>query len=293
VKLFLQQLVNGLGVGAQYALWTVGYGLVYQVLGLMHFAHGDTLIFATFVCFTLVASGVPFLLAGLVAIAVAAVLSVAIERTVYRPLIRRGEAFLAFVAALAAAFVIRNAVQLIWGNRTRVFPHDLLPQRTFEVAGIRFSSMPLLNLACALLIVACFQQYLKRTRSGQAIVAVSQDREAAAMVGIGVNRTVALVYALSGAIGMVGLLLYVASFSSLTLGLGFSVTLKAFIAAIIGGIGSVRGAVIGGLALGVLEAMIGGYVSTLLQDAIVFSALALFLVYRPTGFIGRREAVKL
>jgi branched-chain amino acid transport system permease protein len=293
VKLFLQQLVNGLGIGAQYALWTVGYGLVYQVLGLMHFAHGDTLIFGAFVAFSLIAAGVPFWLAGLAAIAVGAVLAVCIEWAVYRPLVRRGEAFLAFVGALAAAFVVRNTIQVFWGNQTRVFPHDLLPRETFTMFDIRFSTLPLLNLACALVVVALFQAYLSRTRNGQAIIAVAQDRETAAMMGIPVGRIIALVYALSGAIGMIGILLYVANFSSLTLGLGFSITLKAFIAAIIGGIGSVRGAVIGGLLLGILEAMIGGYISTLMLDAILFTALGLFLVYRPTGIIGRKETVKL
>lgn len=293
MKLFIQQLINGLGIGAQYALWTVGYGLVYQVLGLLHFAHGDTLIFATFICFSLVSTGLPFWLAGAISVIVAGLLSVGIERSVYRPLIRRGEAFLAFVAALAAAFIVRNIVQFVWGNQPRVFPHGLLPERSFHFAGIQVSSMPLMNLVAALIIVGTFQLYLKYARTGQAIVAVSQDRETAAMMGIPVNRIIALVYGLSGGIGMIGLLLYVANFSSITVGLGFNITLKAFVAAILGGIGSVRGAIIGGLVLGVAEAMIGGYISTLLQDAIVYTILGLFLVFRPTGLIGRKETVKL
>lgn len=290
---FIQQLVNGLGIGAQYALWTVGYGLVYQVLGLMHFAHGDTLIFAAFVAFTLIASGVPFWVAALVAIAVGAALAVTIERLVYRPLVARGEFFLAFVGALAAAFLVRNVITRFWGVNTRVFPQDLLPRGTFEVVGIRFSTLPLMNLAVALVVVALFQLYLTGTKNGQAIGAVAQDRETAVLMGIPVSKIVALVYALSGGIGVIGILLFVANFSSLTIALGFSITLKAFIAAIIGGIGSVRGAVVGGLLLGVLEAMIGGYISTLMLDAILFSALGLFLVFRPTGLIGRREMVKL
>lgn len=293
MRLLIQQLVNGLGVGAQYALWTVGYGMVYQVLGLMHFAHGDTLVFAAFIAFALVTSGVPFLPATLIAMAVGAALAVVIERTVYRPLLKRGEQFLAFVGALAAAFILRNIMQVIWGNQTRVFPQDSLPRSTWQLFDIRVSSLSILNLACALLVVAAFQSYLKRTKSGQAIIAVSQDREAAAMMGIPVNRIIALVYALSGAIGVIGVMLYVANYSTLTIGLGFSITLKAFIAAIIGGIGSVRGAVLGGLLLGVLEAMIGTYVSTLMLDTILFTALGIFLVFRPWGLIGRREVIKL
>lgn len=293
MRLFIQQFVNGLGVGAQYALWTVGYGLVYQVLGLMHFAHGDTLVFAAFVAFSLVTAGVPFLLAGLIAMAVGAALAVAIERTVYRPLLKRGEVFLAFVGALAAAFILRNIIQMIWGNKTRVFAQDSLPRSTWVLFDIRVSSLSILNFACAMLVVVAFQAYLKHTKNGQAIIAVAQDRETAAMMGIPVNRIIALVYALSGAIGVIGVMLYVANYSTLTIGLGFSITLKAFIAAIIGGIGSVRGAVLGGLLLGVLEAMIGTYISTMMLDAILFTALGLFLVFRPSGLIGRREVVKL
>lgn len=290
---FLQQLVNGLSSGSQYALWCVGYGLVYQVLGLMHFAHGDTLMFAAFVALTLLTAGVPLWLAIAAAMVVAALLAIGIERAVYRPLMTRKQVFMAFVAAMAAGYVLRNAVQLIWGVEPRVFPENMLPTTSFVVADIRIGWIAVINFVTALLVVIAFQMFLTHSRTGQAITAVAQDRSTAELMGIPVNRIVAVVYGLSGAIGMLGLLMYLANFRTLTVGLGFVITLKAFIAAIIGGIGSIRGAILGGLLLGVMEALVAGYISTLLMDSIVVLILVAFLLTRPFGILGRKESVKL
>ncbi len=293
MKDFIQQLVYGLGVGGQYALWAVGYGLVYQVLGLMHFAHGDTLIFGVFVAWALLTIGTPFALAVVIAMAVAALLAVVIERTVYRPLVRRNQVFLAFVGALGAAFVLRNVVTMIWGVDTHVFPGGLLPTFTLDVAGVQIPGVAVMNLGVALGAVALFQLYLKHARNGQAILAVAQSRETAALMGIPVGRIIALVYALSGALGLLGAMLYVADAQAVTVALGFTITLKAFIAAIIGGIRSIRGAVVGGLVLGVLETMIAGYVSTLLLNAIVFSVLMALLLFMPYGILGRKVTARV
>jgi branched-chain amino acid transport system permease protein len=290
---FLQQLVNGVAIGAQYSLWCVGYGLVYQVLGLMHFAHGDTLIFAAFFASTLVFAGVPMVVAVLAAMVLAIILAVTIERTIYRPLMSRQQLFMAFIAAMAAGFVLRNLVQVFWGVQPRTFPEGLLPGGAITLGDIRITYIAMMNLGVALLVVAAFQIFLRRSRHGQAIVAVSQDRSTAALMGIQVNRIVALVYGLSGAIGMIGVFMYVANFRTITIGLGFLITLKAFIAAIIGGIGSIRGAVLGGMVLGVLEAMVSAYFSTTLLEAIVVLCLVAFLLVRPNGIMGIRESVKL
>jgi branched-chain amino acid transport system permease protein len=290
---FLQQLVNGLGVGAQYSLWCVGYGLVYQVLGLMHFAHGDTLIFAAFFLSTLFVAGVPFWIAVVAAMVLAAVLAIGIERGIYRPLMSRNQLFMAFIAAMAAGFVLRNLVQLFWGVQPRSFPEGLLPAGNFPIGGVRIDYLGLMSFATTIVIVVLFQQFLKRSRHGQAIVAVSQDRDTAELMGVRVNRIVALVYGLSGAVGMLGLVMYITNFRSITIGLGFVITLKAFIAAIIGGIGSIRGALLGGMVLGVLEAMVLAYLSSTLLEATVIGFLVVFLILRPNGIIGIKERVKL
>ncbi|MBY4213361.1 branched-chain amino acid ABC transporter permease [Rhodococcus fascians] len=290
---FLQQLINGLSIGSQYALWCVGYGLVYQVLGLMHFAHGDTLMFSAFVALTLLALGVPFWIVVIAAMIIAAILAIGIERTIYRPLMSRNQLFMAFIAAMAAGYLLRNVVQLIWGVEPRVYPEGLLPASSFAVGDLRISWIAIINLTVALAVVFLFQSYLSKTRTGQAITAVAQDRSTAELMGIPVNRIVAVVYGLSAAIGMLGLFMYLANFRTITIALGFAITLKAFIAAIIGGIGSIRGAVLGGLTLGVLEALVGGYISSVLLDGIVILVLVAFLLVRPNGMVGIKESVKL
>lgn len=290
---FIQQLINGLSIGAQYALWCVGYGLVYQVLGLMHFAHGDTLIFSAFVLATLVLAGTPFWLAVILAIVVAVILAVSIERGIYRPLMSRKQIFMAFIAAMAAGFILRNLAQLIWGVSPVVLPEGLIPSVTYTFGSIRITGLAIANILIAVAIVVAFQLFLRKTKHGQAITAVSQDRETAQLMGIDVNRIVALVYGLSAVIGMVGLIMYVTNFRTLTIGLGFAITMKAFIAAIIGGIGSIKGAVLGGLTLGLLESMVGAYISTTLLDAIVVGCLIAFLILRPNGIVGTKQTVKL
>jgi branched-chain amino acid transport system permease protein len=292
VKEFLQQLINGISTGSQYALWTVGYGLVYQVLGLFNFAHGDTVVLPVYVCLTLVMTGVPFAIAAIAAILLGGAIAIGIERFAYRPLLRRNQSFLGFVAALAAAVLLESIEGIIWGTDTRSFP-QAIPQTSFLIGGLRISSGAIINLGVAVTIVFLFELYLRKFRSGQAILAVAQDRSTAPLMGISVNRVVALVYGLSGAVGVIGSLLYITNVQSLQTGLGFSITLRAFIAAVLGGIGSVEGALLGGLALGVAESMIIGYLTTQYLNAILFTALGLFLVFRPTGLIGRREVAKL
>ena len=198
----------------------------------------------------------------------------------------------AFSAALGAAYVLRNIVTLGWGHDTQIFP-SILRGSTVNVGGIVLSTVPFVALAISLTVVTLFTLFLKRHRRGQAIIAVAQDRSTGALMGIPVYATISLVYALSGAIGIIGAILYVGRFGALTPLTGIFITLKAFVAALIGGLGRIGGAVLGGLLLGILETMVNGYVSSVYSEAIVFSLLALILVVRPSGLVGRQELVKL
>ncbi len=290
---FLQQLVNGTGVGAQYALWCVGYGMVYQVLGQLHFAHGDTLVFAAFVGFTLIVLGMPFWIAMTLATVLAGLLAISVERVVYRPLISRNLVFMAFVAAMAAGFMLRAIVQFFWGVQPRNFDEGILPTGSWDVFGVRVGYLPMLNLVVAVAIVIAFEQFLRRSKHGQAIVAISEDRSTAELMGIQINRIIALIYGFSGVIGMIGLILYITNFRTLTIGLGFAITLKAFIAAIIGGIGSIRAALLGGILLGITESMVSAYMSSILLDATVFGLLIVFLLLMPNGLMGQKTQLKL
>lgn len=289
---FAQQLVNGVGIGSLYALWAVGYGLVFQVLGLMHFAHGDTLLVALYVAFTLIVTWhLPIWAAAVVVVIVAAVLAMVVERSVYRPLVRRANLMAAFSAALGGAYILRNIATLGWGHDARIFPSPLRGT-SWEIGGTVFRATPIIALAVTLAIVGAFGLFLRRHKLGQAISVVAQDRPTAALMGIPVYKTVALVYALSGAVGIVGALLYVGQFGSLSPIIGISITLKAFVAALIGGLGRVDGALLGGLLIGVLEAFVVAYVSSLYSEAVVFTLLAIVLIARPQGLMGRIEVVK-
>jgi branched-chain amino acid transport system permease protein len=293
MTVFIQQILNGAGAGSQYALWAVGYGLVYQVLGLMHFAHGDILALALFVFFTLLVTGSwPLLLAALAVLLVGALLSSTVWVTTYKPLVNRGQASGAFIAALGASLIMRNIMEQVWGPGTKSFP-DILPTRVLDIAGVKVSIVPLASLAVALVAVGIFELFLLRSRHGQGIVALAQDRGAAALMGVNVGASTAGVYALSGLIGMVGGLLFVANYHAVTVSVGFIITLKAFIAAIIGGLSSLKGAVIGGLLLGIGESMLAAYVTTTYRDALVFTILVVILVVRPNGLFGRPTVVKV
>lgn len=293
MTLFFQQVLNGAGAGSQYALWAVGYGLVYQVLGLMHFAHGDVLGFALFVCFTaLVTLSLPLVVAVAIVLAVGAVLSSGVWYTTYRPLVVRGQSSGAFTAALGASLVIRNVIEQGWGPGTKTFP-DIIPSTVFDVVGVKVSVVPLVSLVVALIVVGAFDLFLERTRHGQGIVALAQDRGAAALMGVNVGAATAGVYALSGVIGMVGGVLFVANYHAVSIGVGFVITLKAFIAAIIGGLNSLKGAVVGGLLLGIGESLLAAYVTTTYRDALVFTILVVVLVVRPNGLFGRSPAIKV
>jgi branched-chain amino acid transport system permease protein len=290
---FAQQIVNGLGTGSEYALWAVGYGLVFQVLGLMHFAHGDTLLIGLYIAWSLLVTlSFPIWIAFCLVIAAGGLLAAVVERGVYRPLVKRNNPMAAFSAALGAAYILRNIATLGWGHDAKIFPRTL-EGSSIHVGGAVFNTVPIIALAVTLTVVGVFTLFLRRHRMGQAIVMVAQDRTTAALMGIPVYRVISLVYVLSGMIGMIGALLYVGQFGALDPLVGLDITLKAFVAALIGGLGRLGGAVLGGLLLGVMEALVIGYVSSLYSDAVVFGVLAIIIVARPQGLLGRVEEVKL
>jgi branched-chain amino acid transport system permease protein len=293
MQLLVQQLINGLGIGSIYALWAVGYGVVYQILRLMHFAYGDATVLVVFIAFTMIVTlALPATLAVLVALAGGGLLGVLVYKTAYRPLVARGETWRAFMAGLGAALILRNLVQLSWGTTPRNFP-ELIPETVWDVNGVIVTSTPLISLSIAAVCVAAFTIFLKRDKRGQAILCTAEDMTTAQLMGINVALVIGAVYAISGAFGAAGMILYVSNVKTFSITTGFLVTLKAFTAAIMGGIGRIEGAILGGLLLGVFEALIVGYGSSLYRDAIVFGLLAAVLLFRPNGLVGRRTVVRL
>jgi branched-chain amino acid transport system permease protein len=289
---FAQQFINGLTIGSQYALWAVGFGLVYQVLGIYNFSHGDAVLLPVLVALSLLVAGVPFPAAAIIAVVLGAAISIVLERLTARPFIRRKMHFLAMVGPLAGAIILRNIDTLAWGSAAHPFP-GVLPHVTVNLGGVLLQSSALANVAIAAIVVIAFQLYLTKTRTGQGILGLAQDRDTAALMGIPVDRTVAIVYGLSGAVGVIGALMFVENVQVINIGMGFAITLKAFVAAVIGGISSIQGAIVGGLCLGLLQALIVGYVNTQWTDAVVYTTMACFLLLRPKGIIGRSLTTKL
>ncbi|MDL2290570.1 branched-chain amino acid ABC transporter permease [Desulfovibrio sp. OttesenSCG-928-F20] len=298
---FLQQLTNGLAVGGIYALIALGYTMVYGILRLINFAHGDLFTLGAYLGLTLLlslglsdhvnglaASGILLIMAmGLVA-----VVGWLLERVAYRPL-RNSDRLAAVVSALGASIFFSNAIMLIWGPRSLVYPSGILPAASFSLFGVEVPVMRFLMFGMSVLLMCLLYWFIHKTRVGTAIRAVAIDQGAAKLMGINVNSIIALIFligpALGGAAGvMVGLY-----YGQITYDMGFSFGLKAFTAAILGGIGNIPGAMIGGILLGVIEAMGAAYISIAWKDAIAFAVLILILIFRPTGLLGERVADKV
>jgi branched-chain amino acid transport system permease protein len=273
---FFQQLTNGLAVGAIYALIALGYTMVYGVLKLINFAHGEL--------FTI---GSALLVMGLVA-----VVGALLERTAYRPL-RESPRLSAVVSALGASIFFQNAVMLIYGARLQVYPQGILPRTAVNLFGLYLPLVKLLILLASVVIMAALYLYIHKTRIGTAIRAAAIDQGAARLMGIDVDRVILIVFLIGPALGglaglMVGLL-----YGQINFTMGWVYGLKAFTAAILGGIGNIPGAMVGGILLGVIEAMGAAYISIAWKDAIAFVVLILILIVRPTGLLGERVAEKV
>ena len=297
---FLQQLLNGLAVGGIYALVALGYTMVYGVLKLINFAHGD-LFTRAYLGLTLLLSGGlsgslnPVLAVGLVVIIVfglVALFGVVLERVAYRPL-RKANRLAAVVSALGASIVFQNAVMLIYGARVYVYPENLIPSLVFNIFGLNVPVMRIIVIVSSLMLMLALYTFINRTRMGTAIRAVAIDQGAARLMGINVDRVISLVFLIGAGLGGVAGVMVGVNYGQIDFMMGWSYGLKAFTAAILGGIGNIPGAMIGGLLLGVIEALGASYLAMAWKDAIAFLVLILILIIRPTGLLGERVADKL
>ena len=298
---FLQQLLNGLAVGGIYALVALGYTMVYGVLKLINFAHGDLFTIGAYLGLTLLLSGGlsgslnPVLAVGLVVIIVfglVALFGVVLERVAYRPL-RKANRLAAVVSALGASIVFQNAVMLIYGARVYVYPEHLIPSLVFNIFGLNVPVMRIIVIVSSLMLMLALYTFINRTRMGTAIRAVAIDQGAARLMGINVDRVISLVFLIGAGLGGVAGVMVGVYYGQIDFMMGWSYGLKAFTAAILGGIGNIPGAMIGGLLLGVIEALGASYLAMAWKDAIAFLVLILILIIRPTGLLGERVADKL
>lgn len=300
MDIFFQQLVNGLTIGSIFALVALGYTMVYGIMKLINFAHGDLVAMSAFVGLsvydqflggttnTLVAVLTVFAATGVI-IAMAGII---LERVAYRPL-RNAPRLSAVVSALGASLVIQNGIMLIWGPRMRFFPADILPATTWNIGGVYISFIQVVILVVSLLIMAGLIFFIDKTRVGAAIRATSIDHDASRLMGIDVNRIITLIFVIGTFLGAVGGLFIGLYYRGINFNMGWNYGLYAFVAAIIGGIGNIPGAMVGGMLLGIFKAFIAGYVSSTWADAFTFTLLIAILVVRPTGIMGERVAEKV
>ncbi len=288
-------------MGGIYALVALGYTMVYGVLKLINFAHGDLFAIGAYLGLTLLVSChlasmmQPWLAVLCVFVLVAAMVALIgylLERVAYRPLRNAGR-LSAVVSALGASIFFENALMLIYGARVFVYPDFLRPDFTLNIMGFSIPGMRILVIAVSVLLMVALQAFMLHTKTGSAIRAVAIDQGAARLMGINVNRIISLVFLIGPALGGAAGILVGIYYGQIDFLMGWSYGLKAFTAAILGGIGNIPGAMVGGLLLGVVEALASAYVAVAWKDAVAFVVLILILIVRPTGLLGERTADKL
>ncbi|MDH3538707.1 MAG: branched-chain amino acid ABC transporter permease [Acidimicrobiia bacterium] len=305
MEFFLQQTVNGVTLGSVYALLALGYSMVYGVLKLLNFAHGEVYMFGAFAGYGVLtvlggasALSVPVWLAivlmFLAAMATSSAIGVALERFAYRPL-REATRIAPLISAIGASFFLQASALLMFTANSRTYdtPQLIEIQTGIALGPIRVWMVRILVIVSAVVLMILLTLWVNRTRLGKAVRAVSFDREAAAMMGIDVDKVIVVVFLIGSALAGIGGVMVGLVFGRIFHLMGFVAGLKAFTAAVVGGIGSIPGAMLGGLLIGLAEAYTTGYISSTFQNVIVFGLLIAVLLVRPSGLLGRPELVKV
>ncbi len=298
--LFIQQLINGLRVGSVYALIALGYTMVYGIIRLINFAHGDfimvggyTLVFTVPLMINL---GMPPWVAVFFAVVVCAVVGVLVEKLAYSPVRKRGTKMSSLITAIAMSLFLENLAQTVFGaNPKQVSTIFNLP----AVAGI--SGNTILTIVLGAIVMVGLQLFVQKTKLGKSMRAVSEDKEASVLMGVNVNRTITITFAIGSGLAAIASLMFVSQYNQVTTTMGAMLGLKAFVAAVLGGIGIIPGAMLGGIVIGLVETLSKAYIGTLtgglvtsaFSDAIVFAILIIVLLVKPAGILGKNVGEKV
>lgn len=291
---FLSYLINGISLGSVYAIIALGYTMVYGIARMLNFAHGDIIMVGGFTVFTIVTTMGGSPVVGILAsVVVCTVLGVTIERVAYRPL-RDASPLAVLITAIGVSYLLQNVALLIFGSNARQFT-SVITVPALKLAGgkLSISSVTIVTILSCIVIMTALMAFINKTKMGQAMLAVSEDRGAATLMGINVNRTISVTFAIGSALAAVAGVLLCSAYPSLSPYTGSMPGIKAFVAAVFGGIGSIPGAFIGGILLGIIENLAKAYISSQLSDAIVFSVLIIVLLVRPTGILGKKMTEKV
>jgi branched-chain amino acid transport system permease protein len=283
---FLQQIINGLSIGSVYALVALGYTMVYGIIKLINFAHGEIFMVGAYLAMIFITVfNLPLWAAMLGSMAGSALLGIVIEKVAYKPL-RKSSRTAALITAIGVSFLLQNAMLLIMGARIYTFP-QVFQNTSWIFFGLRINTLQIMMFLTSIALMILLQFIVLKTKVGRAMRAVAVDKEAAALMGVDVNHTISMTFALgsalAGAAGVMVGLYYI----SMTPYMGFAPGLKAFVAAVFGGIGIIPGAMFGGFAIGIIETLVAGYGSTLFKDAVVYAILIVVLLVKPSGLFGK------
>lgn len=292
---FISYLINGISLGSVYAIIALGYTMVYGIAKMLNFAHGDVIMVGGFAVFTIVSTlGLPSVLGILVAVVICTALGMLIERVAYKPLRNASSPLAVLITAIGVSYLLQNVALLIFGANTKSFTSvvTISPLKLAD-GQLIISGETIVTIITGIVIMVCLTLFVHKSKAGQAMLAVSEDKGAAQLMGINVNGTIALTFAIGSALAAVAGVLLCSAYPSLTPYTGAMPGIKAFVAAVFGGIGSIPGAMIGGILLGIIEILGKAYISSQMADAIVFAVLIVVLLVKPTGILGKNIQEKV
>ena len=285
---FLDNLIHGINLGSVYAIIALGYSMVYGIAKMLNFAHGDIIMVGAYVTFLIVyEAGLPAWVGVIAAMVICTALGMTIERVAYKPL-RKATSLAVLITAIGMSYLLQNLALLLWGADTKFFQSVIeLPSITFFGGTLEITATTIVTVLANIVIMIGLTLFTGRTKTGKAMRAVSEDKGAAELMGINVNRTISITFAIGSMLAAIAGVLLCSSYRALSPTTGAMPGIKAFTAAVFGGIGSIPGAFVGGLLLGIIEIMGNAYISTQLGEAIVFAVLIVVLLLKPTGLLGK------
>lgn len=288
----ISQLINGLNVGSIYALIALGYTMVYGIAKMLNFAHGDVIMVGAYTVYVAINNlGWPPVVAVIFGIFVCAVLGVTIEKVAYKPL-RKASPLAVLITAIGVSYLLQSLSLLIFGSKQIPFK-SIIHLAPVQIGELKISGESVVTLATTVIIMIALTLFINKTKAGKAMLAVSEDRAAAELMGVNVNRTISMTFAIGSGLATIAGVLYACSYGFIGPYMGSMAGIKAFIAAVLGGIGNVPGAMLGGILLGLIESLSKAYISSQLSDAIVFGVLILVLLIRPAGLLGKTRTEKV
>ena len=292
---FVKYLISGISLGSVYALIALGYTMVYGIAKMLNFAHGDVIMIGAFTTYTICSTlGMSPAVGVLAAVVLCTLLGMGIEKVAYKPLRKASSPLAVLITAIGVSYLLQNVALLIFGANTKAFA-SVVSFPALELAGgaISVTGETIVTILSCIAIMICLMIFIKKTKAGQAMLAVSEDKGAAQLMGINVNGTIALTFAIGSALVAIAGVLLCSAYPSLNPYTGSMPGIKAFVAAVFGGIGSIPGAFIGGILLGIIEIFAKAYISSQVADAIVFAVLIVVLLIKPTGILGRNIQEKV